>query len=438
MPMIEETKVSTDILEKLLSRTSIEIRQTNNWGLEYLSAMKFGSSFKENIDDTTIINGWTFSNLLRYDDKTFSLMYKVPITDDIELEDGFSNLFMYQSEFSNTKKWRLPYVYEPDINRVWFMNLPLLSDMQVYRDDIELAYNKFNEINEESWVNKVLSACKENDSNYLDSMRKWYPVALLSDLFILELEETGINTNATITFSDFFYNVNFSDIFNNSVVLVGPYQLNVQNPITETLKFIFNDGYDKLPLWAVRLYSASNQSNEIPSKTKTYSIKFGNTNLFIPSKNMLLLEDNQKNLSQVSKTAVKLSSTFIENIKDIYNKAFLEEKNLNEKFKNANSIISLIYLFSVAVIPRILFVSLFLFQILSLIVNIKFIRLFCERVFDFYKFLTFGRISYNQVNPVKVWLTGTLGLIIIILLSRDYGSYIMTKLISLILNILEN
>ena len=400
--------------------------------------MKMGSSFVENTNDTSVVNGWTISNLLRYDDQTFSLMYQIPTTSEVKLSNDFSGLYLYHSKFSDTTKWRLPYIYEAEINRVWFMNLPLVDNMMVYRKDVEPTYNKYSSIGRKNaWAAQVIAACKGDDNSYLNSERYWFPVMPLSDMFTSKLDKLEIPTSILTTFSSFLNQLGISNHFDDAGILIGPYQLNLRGPATETLQLILNDSYELIPQWAVNLYSTANTNGKIPSNAAAYSMKVGNTNLFIPAKSSLELGTKNTTVlyEEVSKTAVKLSATFWDSIKDLLNIVFLEEKELNNAFQNANSIVSIAYLFAVAVIPRVLFGSLFLFQILALLVNIKFVRLFCDRVFDFYKALTFGRIPYSEINVARVWISGTIGLVIIILLSRDYGSYILAKLISLILHI---
>jgi len=436
VPMLGDTKADTDILSDLLSLSSTKIMQTDKWGIEYISAMKFGNEFAENSDDTTVINGWTISNLLRYDDKTFSLMYEIPSTDDINLSGGFSNLFTYKSAFSDSTKWRLPYVYEKNLNRVWFMNLPLLSDMTAYKDDVDIAANMtMQTMYENPWVQKVINACKEKDEKYEKEERKWYPVMPLSDLFSSETDKSG--SFEKMTFSQFYSKYIDAERTSNAAALIGPYQLRVSSLASEAVVFSLNDYDDVLPKWACSIYSSNAENDKISVKSDTFLVRVGDTDLLLPAKSTMTFGEKKADFEQLSMTAVKMNSSFMSSLKDIINVIYLEEKDLNEKFKDANSIAALIYVFTVAVIPRILFGFLFVFQILALLVKVKFVRLFCEKVFDIYKFITFGRISYDKIDPVKLWLTGSAGSVIIILLSRDYGSYIIAKIIGLVLHLFE-
>ncbi|MBR1735604.1 MAG: hypothetical protein IJ736_01125 [Firmicutes bacterium] len=436
VPMLgEDVKADTDILSDLLSLSNTKITQTDSWGLEYLSAMKFGNGFAENGDDTTVIGGWTLSNLLRYDDKTFTLMYQVPTTDGIDLSGGLAEIYKYKSNFSDSIKWRLPYVYEKDINRVWFMNLPLLSDMTAYKDDVDIAANGVMRVMRENpWVDRIISACKDRDAKYEKAVRKWYPVMPLSDLFTSEVSKE--KSFEKMTFAQFHSKYVDAERTSNAAALIGPYQLRISGLSSEAVEFTLNDFDDVLPKWACTIYGNEN-NDKISVKADTFVVRAGDTDLFMPAKSTMTYDSRKNDFQQLSMTAVKLNSVFANSLKDMIDLIYLEEKELDEKFKDANSIVALMYLFAVAVIPRILFGFLFVFQILALLVKVKYVRLFCEKVVDVYKILTFGRISYDRIDPVKLWLTGSVGSIIIILISRNYGSYIIAKIISLVLHLFE-
>lgn len=438
-PILDDVRADTDILSNLLFFSSIKITQSEKWGLEYINGMKFGSNFEKGSDDTTMVNGWTLSNLLRYDDKTFSFMYQIQDTNEISLDNGFNNLYKYKSDFSNSIKWRLPYVYEKSLNRVWFMNLPLTCHFNVYKSDLNIAINKTIQTNiKNSWLDKVLNACIDDNEDYKTSERYWYPVMPLADLFTEDI--TGDISLEKTSFADFFLKYIGLESDNESVLIAGPYQLCVLNQNSETIDLLVNksDKNNYIPVWACNIYNSNTNNNKISSKAKVYSAKIGATNIFLPAKNTLDFGGKAVDFEDISGMAVKLNTSFVESLKDIIDAVYLEEKELNNKFKNANSIISLMYLFAVVILPRILFGFLFTFQILALLVKVKFVRMFCDKVFDIYRFLTFGRISYNMIEPVKLWFTGSIGSILIILISRDYGSYIIAKIINVILYFLGN
>lgn len=76
-----------------------------------------------------------------------------------------------------------------------------------------------------------------------------------------------------------------------------------------------------------------------------------------------------------------------------------------------------ILLFAVmSILPRIALLLFFVLMLLSLIVEVRPWRMFCERVFDVYSFLTFGRANVNTVNLKSLFITSMIGFALMLLI----------------------
>ena len=72
--------------------------------------------------------------------------------------------------------------------------------------------------------------------------------------------------------------------------------------------------------------------------------------------------------------------------------------------ENLDSWSSIALIFVLNILPRVAILLFFALMLLSLITNVKPWRMFCERVFDIYSFLSFGKLNVNTVDTKRVVL----------------------------------
>lgn len=73
--------------------------------------------------------------------------------------------------------------------------------------------------------------------------------------------------------------------------------------------------------------------------------------------------------------------------------------------QNLDAWSTVVLIFVLNILPRVCLLLFFILMLLSLIVDVKPWRLFCQRWFDIYKFLTMGHMSVDTVNTKKVFIT---------------------------------
>lgn len=72
--------------------------------------------------------------------------------------------------------------------------------------------------------------------------------------------------------------------------------------------------------------------------------------------------------------------------------------------KNLDAWSTVVLIFILNILPRVCLLLTFVLMILSLIVNVKPWRMFCERVFDVYSFLTFGHMTVGTIDTKRMFI----------------------------------
>ena len=82
-----------------------------------------------------------------------------------------------------------------------------------------------------------------------------------------------------------------------------------------------------------------------------------------------------------------------------------EAYTFSRLIQNVDNWSSIVLIFCLNVLPRVFMLLFFVLMLLSLIANAKPWRMFNQKVFDVYKFLTFGHISVDTVNMKQLFFT---------------------------------
>lgn len=325
---------------------------------------------------------WTKNKRIVSDTKKFMVFY--------ELLNSSSNLKDILSDKNND--WEIPYVYSKEADTVFFVNLPLIRNkgkVSVLKSDvIDLISSKDNALK-----NSIISIADDS----IDSSEKAYiPVAILPRIL-----------------NGFKDKINKLE-YNNKLIIVGPYQVWLSSDSQSShLKMPVS-----LPLWAIKLYG---NADKILKSTLVYQIKLKDFAAIIPYDNKLIAIDN----SNIEKTDIKLNISPNDTIGSLYT----EEKKFREDLNNTNQVLSYLYIFCIVVIPYILIGLLILILLISLMSNWKIMKVFCTRWFDPWEVLSFGKTTIYQINIINIFISCTLGIIFLYLLSQGYFTVLLLKIL---------
>ena len=78
--------------------------------------------------------------------------------------------------------------------------------------------------------------------------------------------------------------------------------------------------------------------------------------------------------------------------------------SVEELLHDIEDIMTIIYLIMIALIPRILIMMLLGLAALSLVVDVRPVRMFCEEFIDIYKILSFGLLDCNSIDKKMIWI----------------------------------
>lgn len=419
-------KASNDptTLKNAISRSDIAIGQQAFFNYRYMQASQWGTTLPNYGTSQIRTNGWILTEYLRYDPDTFTLLYKLPESND--LADILSDEAGY---------WRLPYAYDDKLKQVVFINLPFLkankAEIKVLRSDIEPAI-----LNKDiSQIAELVLSAADDEENFGE--RQWFPVAPLSELFIQEAEQPWFKSDL-FGLKFFGYGV-FESIFKlngnwNKVFVVGPYQLTeTSGGNAQRLKFNLNQNIEMqgLPSWANLIYG--DLKDDISKEAPVYVLEFDSKSIILPALNTLSADSKSKKSTSLAGRIVSLDASIDEGLKDALSAVFENEKKLSQKLAEAEGIISIIYLFVIVIIPRFLILSLFLIEILALVSTYRPVIWFAKRVFDPFKLVSFGRTNIDEIRPWRFFICCSLGMVFIILVSREYATMLVAKALEAIL-----
>lgn len=411
-------------LQNAISRSDITIGQRASFNYRYMQASHWGTNLPNYGTAQTVTNGWILTEYLRYDPETFTLLYKLPETNDIKkiLSDdaGF---------------WRLPYAYDNRLKQVAFVNLPFLKagngELRFVKSDIEVAILD-TDISE---LAKMILEAAADDEDFGE--RQWFPVAPLSELFIKEANQPWLQGDL-FGLKSFGYAV-FENIFRltgnwNKIYVVGPYQLTeISGGNAQRLKFNLNRTMDGqgLPTWANLIYG--DLKTDISKESPVYVLEFDSKTIILPALNSLSPDERSKKSTNLAGRIVSLDATVSNGLKDFLSSIFENEKMLSRRLEDAEGIISIIYLFVIVVIPRFLILSLFLIELLALVSGYRPVIWFAKRVFDPFKLASFGRTNIDEIRPLRFFICCSLGMVFIILVSREYATHLVSKALESVL-----
>ena len=421
-------KASNDpsTLQNAISRTDITIGQTSSFNYRYMQASQWGTSLPDYSSAQIRTNGWILTEYLRYDPETFTLLYKLPASNDLQ------SILSDEAGF-----WRLPYAYDNKLKQVVFVNLPFLKtndgEIRLVKSDIEIAIldTAISELAEH-----VLNVAVDGEDF---SERQWFPVAPLSELFIKEADQPWFKGDL-LGLKSFGYGL-FESIFKlsgywNKIYVVGPYQLTeMSGGNAQRLRFNLNKNIDSrgLPSWANLIYG--NLKDDISKESPVYVLEFDSKSIILPAVNSLSPEDRSKKSTALAGRIVSMDAAIVNGLRDALNTIFENEKKLSRNLEDAEGIISIIYLFVIVVIPRVLILSLFLIEILALVSKYRPVIWFSKKVFDPFKLASFGRTNIDEIRPWRFFLCCSLGMVFIILVSREYATMLVAKALEAILNL---
>jgi len=391
-----------------------------------MQASQWGTSLPNYGTVQTVTNGWVLTEYLRYDPETFTLLYKLPQSNDLNtiLSD-------------NAGFWRLPYAYDNMLKQVVFINLPFLKgsdgELLFAKSDVEIAILDTS-ISELARI--VLDAATDIEDF---GERQWFPVAPLSELFIKEANQPWLQGDM-FGLKSFGYGI-YENIFKltgnwNKIYVVGPYQLtDSSGGNAQRLRFNLNKNIDGqgLPSWANLIYG--DLSVDISKESPIYTLEFDSKTIILPALNSLSPEDRSKISTGLAGRIVNLDATVSNGLKDFLNTIFENEKKLSRRLEDAEGIISIIYLFVIVVIPRFLILSLFLIELLALVSKYRPVIWFAKRVFDPFKIASFGRTNIDEIRPWRFFICCSLGMVFIILVSREYATMLVAKALEAILTL---
>jgi len=419
-------KASNDptTLKNAISRSDIVIGQSTSFNYRYMQASQWGTVLPDYGNSQIRTNGWILTEYLRYDPATFTLLYKLPNSNDLQ------SILADEAGY-----WRLPYAYDNKLKQVVFVNLPFLKDndgeIKFLKSDVEMAILDAG-ISEIAELALDAAADEENFGE-----RQWFPVAPLSELFIQEADQPWFKSDF-FGLKSFGYGL-FESIFKlsgnwNKIFVVGPYQLTeMSGGNSQRLRFNLNQNIDKqgLPSWANLIYG--DLKDDISKESPVYVLEFDSKSIILPALNTLSSDSRSKKSTNLADRIVSLDATIGDGLKDVLSTIFENEKKLSRKLEDAEGIISIIYLFVIVVIPRFLILSLFLVEILALVSKYRPVIWFSKKVFDPFKAASFGRTNIDEIRPWRFFICCSLGMVFIILVSREYATMLVAKALEAIL-----
>jgi len=412
------------ILQNAISRSDISIGQSGTFNYRYMQASQWGTYLPNYSTAQIVTNGWILTEYLRFDPNTFTLLYKLPNNNDLQ------SIFSDEAGF-----WRLPYAYDNKLNQVVFLNLPFIKsgdgEIRFVKSDIEIAIleSAISEIAE-----LVLNAAADDEDF---SERQWFPVAPLSELFIKEASQPWFRSDL-FGIKAFGHGL-FENIFRlsgnwNKIYVIGPYQLtDVSGGNAQRLRFSMNNNINNqgLPAWANLIYG--DLKDDISKESPVFVLEFGSKSIILPALNSLSPDERTRKSTNLAGRIVSLDATVGDGLRDFLSTAFENERKLSRQLEDAEGIISIIYLFVIVVIPRFLILSLFLIEILALVSKYKPVIWFSKNVFDPFKVASFGRTNIDEIRPWRFFVCCSLGMVFIILVSREFASIFAAKFLEAIL-----
>lgn len=448
------------ILNTYTKRAGVKLPKDSSYAFSYFQAQDFS-----NISSlTTLMQAGKFYKTPKfiYDPNTFTALWRqekdlLNESQDNACSYGLGDLCLLDSTDGKLKAFGLPYVYNND--KVYFVNLPFMvgtegnADKLKYRvmSDLSEAYsgstttlsNEIRNITNGDFrlyqlIYNPASKTKQEpvDTGEYDAGKatKGFPIFPLVRIFGKDSMTVFPNITASAIRSH-----NWTELY--ACPSAYYIKLDTGGQTTDGFQATSVSHY---PKWAIDYWSPD---ATYTTSTKTVisnnmsgeglvAVQVGSAAYIIEDFSLDI--DNDTTTDDIPSTVTKLTAEVVDSLNSIVDMLYMSEKELDAKFEDANSILGLAYLVITVLLPRILFGLLFIVQILGLIANNRVVVVFCEKIFDFYKFLSFGRLTYDKVDVARLWLTGMFGSVCIILISRGYGLRTLTWFVSVILDTLKS
>jgi hypothetical protein len=436
----EGSAVLKDLLNRASGITTGNLNLDANFNYVNLKAKLYSSISGDNPHTVTKLeksDNYTVLSRLVYDPTTFSLLYRIPTSNGTFDKSIVEQVSLLKNDDGSMKTFGLPYIFNVDNsdNSLVFLNLPYNKDAN---SSDNLTYSK-GAMSIESFNQTALTSLRDKIYNYgkdeLSSSVGWFPVMPLITIQARQSDEVSNYVNYMTTqkvYEDLGKQISY-------VAIVGPWQVGAKassasSNYIESKVSISQKGLYESILGDIAKEESTTTLYKPSNENKVYVIRKQHLNVIYTAD--LCLADTSATdglLNSASKMAASVVSTVV----DFLDKIYQAEKLLDTKFCDVNDFLALCYWVVIILIPRFLFGLLFIYQLMSLVVHVKFVQVFCDKVFDVYKFLTFGRMPFSAVEPKKLWTTGMVGSVLIILISRDYGWKFLDWIISNVLNIIS-
>jgi hypothetical protein len=110
-------------------------------------------------------------------------------------------------------------------------------------------------------------------------------------------------------------------------------------------------------------------------------------------------------------------------------------ENIRREFERLDGWLQIVYIFLLVVVPRIFVASLLLVMILSLLTSMPMYMRFTQRYFDPIKIVSFGITNSLHVDRMTIWITGSVGVIFFVMVSREAISTLLIIILDQLLQI---
>lgn len=160
----------------------------------------------------------------------------------------------------------------------------------------------------------------------------------------------------------------------------------------------------------------SNVKMNVPSEEKFYLLNFGNvtgTNVYMHKSEGASTIGDYKKSSGGSIFGTFSLDPCIKNIFD------WGKFNLLQTFRNVDDILTLVYIFLLNIIPRVMIMDFLMLATLSLVANYPIVQFFCTRVVDIYKVLSLGHTNVTEIDPRQIWTSTFWAMVILGMMQQE-------------------
>lgn len=446
------------LLNTYTKRAGVKLPSNSNYAFSYFQAQDFS-----NIQSlTTLSQAGKFYKTPKFifDPNTFTALWRQEfdlLNINNEPEHNLGEVCLLDSADGNLHAFGLPYVFDNDI--LYFVNVPFVPSTD--GSNQKLKYMVMTNLL--GTPNGSGTATNENIENITNGDKNLYKFIYTDSTNKVELVkdgdyEVGKSSKGFPIFPlvrifgkdsmTVFPNITASAIrahhWTELYACPSGYYMPIQADSDSTTAGYSPKVPSHFPKWAIDYWSPNSSASSTTTTVISHemsgeglvAVQVGSAAYIIEDFSLDI--DNDTTTDDVPSTVTKLTANVVDSLTSIVDMLYMSEKELDAKFEDANSILGLAYLVITVLLPRILFGLLFVTQILALVANNRVMIFFCEKIFDVYQVLSFGRLTYDRVDVARLWLTGMFGSVLIILISRGYGLRTLTWFVSVILDTLSS